>query len=195
MKRMEIVFIHGWGGSKKEYQRIKNSIFKSRKNDVGFYEFEYKDNRGESSIDEITKEFHSFVEKSAISNNFIIIGISQGGIIARNYISKYSNKQVTKCFTVCSPHKGSLLAYTTNKRGAQDLRPKSPFLKGLEKAELKKKPRTIFYSVFTPFDLMVFPGWNAKFAKARKNIMVLSLAHPFAFNSKKTLSFIYKNLS
>jgi pimeloyl-ACP methyl ester carboxylesterase len=184
-----ILFVHGFIGSKKEYQPIIKYLKKKGFNK--FYEFCYLQNKGQVSIKEIAKELSGFISNNITEEKFDVIGISQGGIIFLTYLKYFKNKEVGKIFTLCSPHDGSLFAYFGKKPGFIDLRPKSNLLVDIN--QFVKNSNLEIFSVFTPFDLMVFPGWNARLNYGKIK-MVLTPFHPLVFMCSTTKKFIYKNL-
>lgn len=183
-----IVFIHGFGGGSYEFQPIIR--FLKKNGHKKFYEFCYEKKWGEVSLKEIAKEFAHFLDKNVKEETITIVAMSQGGIIAGYYLQHLNKKKVKKCFTICTPYKGSVTAYLSSRPGAKELRPQSAFLK---KINFPTK-RTKFYAVYNPLDLMVFPGTNAIFDKATKNKRVFSVGHLFTFWNKHTLQFILENL-
>ena len=185
-----IIFIHGFGGYGEQYQPIIK--FLEKKGFEKFYEFEYENKFGFDSIKVIAKEFADFIENNVKEEKIDIIAFSQGGIIALEYLKDFNNREVDKLFTLCTPHKGSELAKAANLPGIVELRPKSELLKELEK--FVEESKINIYSVYTPFDLMVFPGWNAK-SKLGKNKIVFAPTHPEAFSWPETLKFVYKGLT
>jgi triacylglycerol lipase len=185
-----IVFLHGFGGGRYEFQPIIR--FLKKHGFLKFYEFTYVEKFGEVHLTELEKKFSDFIKNNVKEKNIIIIGISQGGIIARIFLGRNKNKIVEKCITLCTPHNGSLSAYLLKRKGFLDLRPNSELLSNLNNSD---ETKLTFYSVYTPFDLMVFPGWNAKFSKAKENKRVFALLHPLAFWCKPTLRFILKSLN
>jgi len=190
-----ILFIHGFGGYKEQYQPIIK--FLSKKGFEKFYEFEYENKFGSDSLKVIAEKVAEFVDKNIVEEKIDIIAFSQGGIIALEYLKDFlpkqagKNREVEKLFTLCTPHKGSKLANAANLPGIVELRPNSLFLKNLE--DYFEKNKINIYSVYTPFDLMVFPGWNAK-SKFGKNKIVFAPTHPEAFSWPATLKFVYKGL-
>lgn len=191
-----ILFIHGWGADKRQYQPIIKYL--KNKGIDNFYEFEYASRIGLAPIKVLAKELAEFINKNIIEKDINIIGISQGGIIALAYLKYYNyppaqaGKNVKKMFTLCAPHKGSMLANVMNLPGLIDLRKNSELLNELE--IFAEENKIDIYSVYTPFDLMVFPGWNAK-SKHGKNKIIFALTHPAVFSSLSTLKFIYNNLT
>ncbi|MCX6720101.1 MAG: hypothetical protein NTV36_03295 [Candidatus Staskawiczbacteria bacterium] len=184
-----ILFVHGLGGGEQHYQPIIKYL--KEKGINNFYEFNYDNRIGLSPIKIIAKELAEFIDKNVKEEGITIIGLSQGGIIALAYMKYYPNKIVNKLFTICTPHKGSKLAKILNLPGIVDLRPSSKLLEELE--VFVEESKTNIYSVYTPFDLMVFPGWNAR-SKFGKQKIVFAPTHPGAFSWPATLEFIYKNL-
>src|SRR3989344_2503959 len=184
-----ILFVHGFGANERQYQPIIRYL--EQKGIKNFYEFIYDSSVGLHPIKTIAKELSEYIAENMKEENINIIGISQGGIIALAYLKYYKNKNVKKLFTLCSPHKGSRLANILNLPGIIDLRPNSKLLKELE--AFAQDQKIDISSVYTPFDLMVFPGWNArtKYGKAK---IVFAPAHPVAFFWPATKIFIYRNL-
>ncbi len=190
-----ILFIHGFGGYIEQYQPIIK--FLKKKGFENFYEFEYKNKFGFDSIKVITKELADFIEKNIKDEKIDVIAFSQGGIIALEFLKDFlprqasKNIEVERLFTLCTPYKGSKLAKVANLPGIVELRPNSQLLKELEK--FVKENNVNIYSVYTPFDLMVFPGWNAK-SKYGKNKIVFAPTHPAVFTWPAVMRFIYRGI-
>jgi len=184
-----ILFIHGLGGDKKQYASIIKYL--RAKGIDGFYEFEYESKFGLSPIKSIAEDLAEFIKEKVKEKTINIIAISQGGIIALAYLKFYKNINIEKLFTLCSPHKGSKMANIMKLPGLIDLQPNSTLLKDLENFVEQEKINV--YSVYTPFDLMVFPGWNAM-SKNGRNKMILAPLHPLVYSWPSVKQFIYKNI-
>jgi len=184
-----ILFIHGIVGNEDQYQPIIKYLHK--RGASRFYKFGYSNKFGLTSIKVAAKELAEYIKDNIKEEKINIIAMSQGGIIALTYLKYFKNKNINKIFTICSPHKGSILAKILNLRGLIDLRPQSDLLKELE--IFVKENNTKLYSIYTPFDLVVFPGWNAKSNYGIKKI-IFSPGHTSSFSWPTTLKFIYKNL-
>ena len=188
-----ILFIHGIGGNDEQYQPTIKYLRKKRINN--FYEFGYKNRFGTVPIKVVAQELADFIAKNVKEKNINIVGISQGGIIALAYLKYYNNPnvKVDKIFTICAPHKGSHLARIkiVNLPGLVDLQPNSELLKELE--IFGKENKINLYSVYTPFDLMVFPGWNARARYGKKKI-IFSPGHASSLSWRPMIKFIYENL-
>jgi triacylglycerol lipase len=190
-----ILFVHGIAGDEKDYKPLIDFL-KTKEFDK-FYEFKYASRIGIHPIKVIAKELAEYIEKNIKEEKINIIALSQGGIIALAYLKYFfpipngKNLHINKLFTICAPHRGSMVAKMLNWPGIIDLRPNSELLKDLE--TFVKEGRVNLYSVYTPFDLMVFPGINAKpmFGKTK---MVLAPFHVSAFYWPSTKKFILDNL-
>lgn len=184
-----ILFIHGFGGDRKQYASLIQYFKKKGINN--FYEFNYDNKFGLAPVKVIAKEMADFISENIREEDINIVAISQGGIIALAYLKYYKNKNVDKLFTLCSPHRGSKLAKIMNLPGLIDLQPNSNLLNELETFMQENKINV--YSIYTPFDLMVLPGWNAR-SKYGKNKIIFAPAHPLVFLWPSVKRFIYNNL-
>jgi triacylglycerol lipase len=176
-----LVLIHGFGGGRYEFKPIIQFLNKHGFSE--FHEFTYAERFGQLPIEALAQRFARFVSDL---ETFDIIGISQGGIIARSYIRDNPGR-VRKCITLCSPHKGSFTAYFSSRPGVMDLRPGSRLLNSFQKND------ALYFTVYNPLDLMVVPGKNAVMDGAI-NKKVYALLHPLTFWRKPTLEFILQSL-
>jgi len=181
-----ILFIHGFGGGRYEYYPVIKFL-KKNSNPI-CYEFTYKKKFGQVSFKKIAEDLDNFIKANIKDSEVDIIGFSQGGIIARYYLAHYFSIKVRRCITICTPHKGSFMAHIGFLPGIKELQPKSKFLAELDSSKAE------YYSVYNPFDLFVFPGWNSKFEHAKENKKVYSMLHQMTFWNRKTLEFIKKVL-
>lgn len=180
--KKSVLFIHGFGGGKYEYKPVIK--FLKDHGDFVCYEFEYNEKFGLTSLKLIAEKLHKYVSEFVKEPEIYIIGFSQGGIIVRYYIRHFSDKKVKKCITLCTPHKGSLIASVVGVfPGIKELQPNSQLLKELD-------TKTDYYAVYNPLDLMVFPGWRARLDCAKENKMIFSFSHQLTFWRKKTLKYI-----
>jgi triacylglycerol esterase/lipase EstA (alpha/beta hydrolase family) len=184
-----ILFIHGIGGTEEQYQPIIK--FLRGKGINNFYEFNYKNRFGLTPIKTAAEELAEFIKNNVKAESINIVAISQGGIIALAYLKYFKNINIEKLFTICTPHKGSRLAKIADLPGLIDLRPDSKLLKELE--IFGKTNKIKLYSIYTPFDLMVYPGWSAR-AGYGKHKIIFAPGHGASLSWPATMRFIYKNL-
>ena len=186
----QVIFVHGFGGDRREYQKIISYLRGKGIND--FYEFSYEKNLGQIPINEISFSLDEFVKQNVDYNNStILVGLSQGGIIGSYYLEYLDGKKVINdCITVCTPYYGSYFSYLWSSPGVRDLRPNGDLLESLR--DRIEKSKVNYYGVWNPFDLFVFPGKNADAPFLKKSLKVTSLLHPKTFWKPKTKEFIYK---
>ncbi|MCF7861127.1 alpha/beta hydrolase [Candidatus Woesearchaeota archaeon] len=191
-----IYALHGWNGSNAEYEPILRHLEERGYKVKGF---NYSEKWGTVPLIELAKKFKKFVDLTSEEKKICVIGLSQGGIIASLAI-EILGLNCSKCFTICSPWHGSWLAYLlplpAQFPGIYDLRPNSNILNKLRKRLPGSRCR--YYSVWNPFDLMVFPG-NSAFNDLSKNPendnnIVYALLHPMTFWRKPTIKFIEKKI-
>ncbi len=181
MHDMNILFIHGFGGTQLEHQKIRRNLAEHT-----HFIFNYTKKWGTISLHMLAKN----VSKKYTDID-VIIGMSQGGIIATLAHEVYG-LSVKKIITICTPFKGSLLSYMIYFVGVKELRPKSKLLQLLN--EKLSKSQTKYYAIYNPLDLMVFPGTSAKNPYAIKTESVFALSHLSTFSSTKTIKFILESI-
>jgi len=188
MKTKNILFIHGFGGGLYEFKPIKKFLRKELGEEIEFFDFVYNEKFGHIKLEKVADQLKTFIENTLADKDFSVIAISQGGIVWRIFALKNNLliKKVQKVFTLCTPHTGSVLAYLLNLPGIKDLRKNSQVLKEINEHDDGLE----YYSVYNPLDLMVFPGTNAVYKKAKINKRVFDWFHPLTFWNKKTLAFI-----
>ncbi|OGD83672.1 hypothetical protein A2572_01475 [Candidatus Collierbacteria bacterium RIFOXYD1_FULL_40_9] len=94
----------------KEYDGIINSLKNTGyKLDEDLFVFAYD---WRKPLDLLADDLNSFlITKNIDDKNINFVGHSMGGLVARSYLQKYNNENVSKVITVGSPHKGILDAY------------------------------------------------------------------------------------
>lgn len=188
-KNKSIVLIHGWGGFLFESRML---VDKLRKKGIKVYVFIYKRNIGQESFEELSKKFDKFV--STIKEEFIILGVSQGGIIGSYWLEFLNRgKKCKECLTICTPFHGTLIAYLGFfMPGTKQLFYNSNFLKKLKKKISKSK--VTYYNIWNPLDLIVFPGSSAKLGET-KNYKVSAMWHSFTYLKKPTIKLIEERIN
>ena len=123
-------------------------------------------NFGKTSLWYLARDLNSLIEELVGPEVEIdIVGFSMGGLISRLWLQKYNGYLRTKrFFSIGTPHFGTYTAQVIPsflmpgiaemKRGSNLLSQLNNDLTSLEKVECT--------SFFTKWDLMSFPGWQAK---------------------------------
>ena len=120
---------------------------------------------------------HIDAETKGADNPIFLVGFSMGGLVSRYYLQELEGHRKTKAFfSIAAPHHGSLMAYLSGNRGAQQMRPGSGFLQALEQSSTLLND-TPCYSYWTPFDLMILPASSSIWDQA-ENVKTYVLCHP-----------------
>ena len=174
----DLVFIHCFGNLTFEARPL---IKYFEEKGINCHEFEYKKCFGQVSLGRLSNDFNDFTKK--INDDFVLIGLSQGGIIGSYWLEFLEGKR--KCedmVSVCSPFYGSYSAYLLPLKGVKELRPGSKFLYDLR--EKMKKSSVKYHCIWNPLDLMVFPGSHAKLKEAYKTKKVIAPIHGLTFSRR-----------
>ena len=117
-----------------------------------------------------------------------LLGFSMGAVVARTWIQLQGGHRRTRRFvSVGSPQQGTWTALPWPRQvlaGIADMKPGSPLLRRLN-GDLRVLEQVQCSSFYSPFDLMVLPGWQAVLPVGRQlAIPVLNhrqlISHPAA---------------
>jgi triacylglycerol lipase len=126
---------------------------------------------------------------------FDLVGFSMGGIVSRYYIQRLGGiDRVQRFVTISSPHNGTVTAYALNLEGSLQMRPKSPFLQDLNRDAVDMLGRINFTSMWTPFDMMIFPARSSKMPVGRE-IKLPVLVHRWMVSDRRSLNTVARVLS
>jgi len=109
----------------------------------------------------------------ALDGPFNAVGFSMGGLIIREAMRQDPDLPLQRVAFLNSPHRGSLAAYFLPLAACRDMRPGSPFLRRLNAAPWDH-PTLVSWC---PGDLMVLPGWSARWSRATQIVRTDIPAH------------------
>ncbi len=181
-KTFEVLCIHGFGGSNAEHKALREYLLQQVP--VTIQTYSYTQKWGNVSLRKIAKDLCMKMQSRQFD---LVIGMSQGGIIATLAAEEYSLQTKSIC-TICTPFRGSLLSYFLTVEGVKELRPNSLLLQTLRKKCFHSS--ITYYAIYNPLDLMVFPGLFAKNEFAKQQQKVYALTHPLTFSKKNTKLFV-----
>ena len=163
IQKRPIFLIHGLWNNPKLFEKLTKKI---KEDDYQMYIPHLPHKFGKTSIWRLARDLDSKIEQLVGPEKEIdIVGFSMGGLISRLWIQDYNGFLRTKrFFTIGTPHFGTYTAQlmpnffmpgiAEMKRGSNLLSKLNHDLTSLEKVECT--------SFFTKWDLMSFPGWQAK---------------------------------
>lgn len=152
-------------------------------------------NNGDVGLEQLAAQVKSYGDKHLVSHGcFDLVGFSMGGIVARYYVQKLGGARwVRRFISLSSPHRGTWTGYLRWNRAAEQMRPRSLFLKGLNDtiAELNAVDVT---SVWTPLDLMIIPASSSELPVGR-TLQLPIWAHPLMLSDRRVLEAVAHSLS
>lgn len=90
-----------------------------------------------------------------------LVGYSLGGLVAR-YALQRLGVPVRRFVTIATPHRGTWLAHGLRNPAGEEMRPGSAFLRDLDRDWAATAARVPTLAIWTPFDGIVVPAWNAR---------------------------------
>jgi len=158
-----IFLIHGLWNNPKLFEKL---IKKINENDFKLYRPHLPHKYGKTSLRHLAQDLDSKIEELVGPEIEIdIVGFSMGGLISRCWLQNYDGFLRTKrFFSIGTPHFGTYTAQMVPSSlmpGIAEMKRGSSFLAQLnnDQSSLEKIECTSF---FTKWDLMSFPGWQAK---------------------------------
>lgn len=149
---------------------------------------------GELGIDELALQLHDFIkQKIKHRQQFDIIGFSMGGLVSQYYIQKIGGcKRINHFISISTPHNGTMMGYLSNTKGGRQMRYRSPFIQELRRG-MNSLRQLKFTSIWTPFDLMIFPASSSKVPFGHQ-IKIGCVFHPWMVSHSKCLKAIHTTL-
>ena len=158
-----IFLIHGLWNNPKLFEKL---IKKIKEDDYQVYRPHLPHKYGNTSLRRLARDLDYKIEELVGPEMEIdIVGFSMGGLISRFWLQNYNGFLRTKRFiSIGTPHFGTYTAQlipTFFMPGIAEMKRGSKFLSQLNNdlTSLEKVACTSFY---TKWDLMSFPGWQAK---------------------------------
>ena len=163
LKKRPIFLVHGLWNNPKLFEKL---IEKLKEDDFQLFSPHLPHAFGKTSLNQLARDLdYQINEFVGPDVDIDIVGFSMGGVIARIWLQNQNGSMRTKrFFSIGAPHFGTYTAqlvpssFMTGiaemKRGSSLLTQLNDDLTSLENVEC--------FSFFTKWDLMSFPGWQAK---------------------------------
>lgn len=154
-----IVLVHGLWDTDAIFEQLRPYL---EQRGWQVYSLDLIPSDGSAPLEVLAQQLAEFINRTFLPQQSIdLLGFSMGGIISRYYVQRLNGlARVQRLITIASPHRGTIVAYLSNKPGAKQMRPFSQFLTRLNNdvAQLRSLQ---FTSTWTPFDAMIVPGWSS----------------------------------
>ncbi|MFZ4764081.1 MAG: esterase/lipase family protein [Roseimicrobium sp.] len=115
---------------------------------------------------------------------FAIVAFSMGALVARYYLQELGGHERAKAFySIAGPHKGARYADFYPGAGTRDMRPKSAFLRDLDRSSSKLQglPQVCYW---TPNDVLIHPAEAAVLCGA-ESVQIPSFSHALMLLDKR----------
>ena len=190
--RNPVLLVHGMNDTGKVFSKMAPLL-----SQWGFsvYDLDLIPNNGDECLDCLAQQLADYIEKAfSPEQGLDLVGFSMGGIVSRYYVQQLGGiDRVQRFITISSPHRGTMLAYGSQRPGCLQMRPDSPFLKDLNR-DISMLERLNFTSIWTPLDLMIVPA-NSSQMPVGKDVQVLVPLHPWMLIDSKSIQAVANALS
>lgn len=190
--RNPVLLVHGINDTAKVFSKM-TPLLSQRGWSV--YDLDLTPNNGDGSLDCLAQQVEDYVEKAFSPEQlFDLIGFSMGGIVSRYYVQRLGGiDRVQRFITISSPHRGTVLAYGSQRPGCLQMRPDSPFLKDLNR-DVSMLERLNFTSIWTPLDLTIVPAKSSQLPVG-KDVQVMVPLHPWMLIDSRSIQAVANALS
>tara|TARA_Y100001968_G_C19347400_1_gene712831 strand:+ start:605 stop:1207 length:603 start_codon:yes stop_codon:yes gene_type:complete len=158
-----IFFIHGLWNNPKLFEKL---IQKIKEEDYELHIPHLPHKYGKTSLRQLATDLDSKINKLVGPEKDIdIVGFSMGGLVSRIWLQNYNGFMRTKRFiSIGTPHKGTFTAQIIPSffmPGLAEMKRGSRLLSQLNK-DMTSLKMVECISFYTKWDLMTFPGWQAR---------------------------------
>lgn len=175
---IKIILIDGWWGNhvRMELLRVRlSSAFTQGACQAAIWPY---DSSGRHPLEEIGAIFADHLRR--FEEPFHIVAYSMGGLVVREALRQAPELPLSRAVFLHTPHRGTWMGHLLGLPAVRQMRPGSAFLKKLEAVSWKVPT----LNVWCPGDLIVVPGWNARWAGATREIRCDVPAHTWPLVSR-----------
>ena len=163
LNKRPIFLVHGLWNNPKLFEKL---IKKIKEDDYELYRPHLPHRFGKTSLKDLARALDSKIEELVGPEVEVdIVGFSMGGLISRLWLQNHGGFLRTKrFFSIGTPHFGTYTAQmipSSFMPGIADMKRGSRLLSQLNN-DLTSLEQVECISFFTKWDLMTFPGWQAK---------------------------------
>lgn len=186
-----VVLVHGFLDTGSIYQTLRHRL---EKLGCECYVPQMSPSDGRGGLEKLAVRLKQDIDaKFGPTAPVSIVAFSMGGLVSRQYLQNLGGAaRCEKLITVSAPHHGSKLACFYPSLGAQEMRPGSQFLAGLQQSQDKLGKMPII-SYRTPLDLIILPPTSSIWDRA-ENIEYPVILHPLMLTSNRVLTDIESRL-
>lgn len=129
------------------------------------------DSSGRTELETLGAAFAAHL--AALAEPFQVVAYSMGGLVLREALRERPDLPLTGAVFLHTPHQGTWMAHAVGLPAVRQMRPGSTFLRRLAAAPWAVPT----LAVWCPGDLIVVPGWNARWDRATEEVRYDLPAH------------------
>lgn len=187
-----VVMVHGIFEDGKAFDSLKSRL---ENHGIECFVPKLKPADGRGGLDKLAENLKQEITgKFGESERVAVVAFSMGGLVSRYYLQKLGGAERCDTFiTISTPHHGTIAAHAYPTKGAQQMRPDSPFLRDL--AETQDTLGDIpIVSYRTPFDLIILPADSSVWDRAENRSHLVAL-HPLMLHTRSVLDDIERRFT
>ncbi len=180
--RRPVLLIHGFLDTGAVFRRVAARFAAEG---IETHALNLRPNDGRVGLDALAGQLDTFARtRLAPDQPFDLIGFSMGGLIARYYVQRLGGvDRVRRLITLAAPHRGTIWSHFAPLPGLRQMRPGSAFIEDLN-SDADMLRRVEFVSLWTPFDLLVFPARRA-ILPDHPDVRIPAAAHPLMLSDPR----------
>lgn len=156
---MKTVLIDGWCGNHRRLERMRGNLGRPETVEIWVY-----DSSGWTALETLGGVLAAHLR--SLGSPFHAVGYSMGGLVLREALRQAPELPLRRAAFLHTPHQGTVLARFVDRPAVREMRPGSDFLRGLDQAKWNAPA----LNVWCPGDLIVVPGWKARWAGATEEV-------------------------
>ena len=164
MQRNPVVLVHGIWNTAGIFSVLKAHL---EREGWQVYALSMRPNNGDAPLEQLAHQVSAFIdEQLGPDRPFDLIGFSMGALVSRYYVQRLGGRsRVDRFVTISAPHHGTILGWFSHRYGVRQMRPNSPLIADLN-ADIEQLKSVKFFSLWTPFDLLILPPNSSVISKA-----------------------------
>jgi triacylglycerol lipase len=152
-------------------------------------------NNGDTRLEILAQQVAAKIDRTFAPHQQIdLLGFSMGGLVTRYYIQRLGGiDRVQRFVTISTPHRGTIAANFSMRRGCIQMRPDHDFIQDLNR-DVDRLNELNFTSLWTPFDLIILPPSSSQLGIGTEQKIPV-LTHPLMVTDRRVLAAIATALS
>lgn len=152
-------------------------------------------NNGDTPLEVLAQQLAVKIDRTFAPHQPIdLLGFSMGGLVSRYYVQRLGGiDRIQRLVTISTPHRGTIAANFSMRRGCIQMRPDRDFIRDLNRdVDLLKQLN--FTSLWTPFDAIILPPSSSRLGIGTE-LKIPVLTHPLMVSDRRVLAAIATALS